>query len=171
MYVLNRFEGREAVADERLAVSRIRRKRGSGWIDPDGRRQSWRRGCAMNKAGRMQCISCAERSLPLCENRRSLSEMDGGRREQSQLAMMVLVVVPGEEGFGPRMGMVLGIKTLWIVRMILHGLELCPPRRDYHRVYRAANGFAQRLNRQGTAPMSWRSSPHRDLHAKPLGHV
>ena len=96
-----------------------------GWIDPDGGGDRSRPGGTFHKALRVFQISSVQNLLTLIQNGVCSSKMNSGRREQSDGAVMMLVVVPAEEFCCPGPGIGLAAKSFRVIGSIFQSFELC----------------------------------------------
>ena len=97
-----------------------------GRIDPDGGGEWSRDGGSFHKALGVFQIGSLQDLLTLIQNGLSSSEMNIGRREETDSAVMMFVVVPAEELLPPKSrASLLTTKTFRIIGSIFQGFELC----------------------------------------------
>ena len=110
------MRGRAAVLDGHGA--------GSEGVDADlgGRQQDTRR--AVREALGMGGVRGVERGLADDAHLLDAAEEDVGRGEQGEVGVVVLVVVPAEEGREPAACVKLAGEATRVVRLVLQGLEL-----------------------------------------------
>src|SRR5512141_2311817 len=98
---------------------------GLGWVDPDGFRGSGDGRTTVWETFGMGGVGTGQRLSATRQNGRSASVMHVRRCEPGQGAVMVLVVVPGEEVGAVRAAVLETPESGRKIGTILEGLELC----------------------------------------------
>jgi hypothetical protein len=77
----------------------------------------------MREALRVRCVGSVQRRLPKDAHLLDTTEENVSRREQREVRVVVLVVVPPEEGLEPAAGVQLPTEAAGVVGLVLEGLE------------------------------------------------
>ncbi len=80
--------------------------------------------CSVHESFRAFAVDGIHRSLTLFEDKRCLSLMNHGWREQSKSAVTMFEVIPGEELLEESLSMEQALETLWKSWSVLQGFEL-----------------------------------------------